>query len=117
MAALLAPIALALAESARVSLPPAEALARARHCGALGPTRSLAERMKLRARIRAFDARFPDGGNCFRRVLAEAWLDPLAARELVRFGLRGREQAGVPGHVWFAESDRPQAAFEVTFDL
>jgi hypothetical protein len=60
------------------------------------------------------DARFLGGGNCFRRALLEIAVDPDAATEPLRFGLR--EDGGVgSGHAWLASSTEPRCRFDAEF--
>ena len=72
---------------------------RLRARGARGARRSDPEREDLRRAIRFVDGRFPDGGNCFRRVLLEVALDPSIGDAAGAHGAaparRGRERARV----------------------
>jgi hypothetical protein len=65
----------------------------------------------LRRAIVSIDARYPGGGNCFRRVLVELALDAGAAEERLVFGL----DIGKTGHVAFEGAE--DATFDVAFTL
>jgi hypothetical protein len=91
-------------ESGRRSSGFRDLVSRFRARGASLPPRSSAERQRLRRIIRVVDRFMPDRGNCYRRVLLEMALDPQAASEELRIGLR---EHGGPrsGHIWLANRD------------
>ncbi|MBX3227140.1 MAG: hypothetical protein KIT84_35610 [Labilithrix sp.] len=95
------------AERLRLHAGPAEAVATQRRRGARRRRRSARGRRRLRRAITMVDARWPGGGNCFRRVLIELALDAGAARERLVFGL----DVGRTGHVAFEGTE------DVTFDV
>jgi hypothetical protein len=95
-------------ELARKRLGPAPLVSQLRLHGARQRSRSEANRSRLRAAIASVDGRFPDGGNCYRRVLLEIALDPDAAKQPFFMGLVTRCEPS-SGHAWVgaaADSDR-----------
>jgi hypothetical protein len=76
----------------------------ARALGRHGRARDDAQRDRLRRAIAWLDARCPGEANCYRRVLLETALDPAAAREPFRMGLR-RRGGPASGHAWLADRD------------
>ena len=95
------------AERLRMNVGPAEAVATQRARGRRKKERSVRGRKRLRRMIIRVDARWPGGGNCFRRVLIELALDAGAARDRLVFGL----DIGRTGHVAFEGTE------DVTFDV
>jgi hypothetical protein len=93
---------LPLIESWRLYGAPGTCLRRVRARGVKAKVRSVAERARLQRLIGYIDHRLPGGPNCYRRALIEMALDPTAAGEPFRFGLRRR---GGPksGHAWLAD--------------
>ncbi len=102
---------LRVAERARTASSPEEAVAAMRARGERRRARAPQARSRLRLAIRWVDARFPGGGNCFRRTLAELALDRGAARDTLVFGL----DVGRTGHVAFAGAE--DTTFDVTFSI
>lgn len=88
----------------RRTLGPVPILAKVRARGAQAAARDAGERRRLRRLIGIVDALVPGGGNCYRRTLLEMALDPGAAAEPLRFGLREHGGPG-SGHAWLG--DRP----------
>ena len=74
------------------------------------------DRARLRRVIAAVDARFPDGGNCYRRALLEIAVDPTAAREPLRLGLRP-EGGARSGHAWLDSSGEPAGRYEIELSV
>lgn len=94
-------IALPLVEWGRRFQGPARAVSDLRRLGRRSKERSPSEREALRRTIARVDARFPGGGNCYRRVLCEIALDAGAARDPVHLGLRAHGGPG-SGHAWLS---------------
>lgn len=107
---------LPLVEWGRRRIGPKPLLHRFRAQGARRRHRSAEERLRLRRIIGAVDARLPDGGDCYRRVLLEVLLDPVSASEVVHLGFR---QNGGPksGHAWLGKADRLPAAYDAEFSV
>jgi hypothetical protein len=104
-------------DQARTREGPTPLVARLRAEGRTQPRRDRAARQRLQWAVSAVDARFPDGGNCYRRVLIEMALDAGAAREPVFFGLRSGGGVGT-GHAYFASDDAGRRDAEAqTFDV
>lgn len=99
------------AERLRMNVGPAEAVARQRAKGRRKRRRDAPTRQELRTAVNWLDAKWPGGGNCFRRVLIELALDAGAAEERLVFGL----DVGKTGHVAFEGAD--DATFDVAFVL
>lgn len=99
------------AEFLRMNRGPAEAVATQRARGRRRKARSETRRRLLRRAIVSVDARYPGGGNCFRRVLTELALDAGAADDRLVFGL----DIGRTGHVAFEGTE--DASFDVAFAL
>lgn len=97
------------AERLRMTAGPAEAIATQRAKGRRRPRRDAIARRRLRTAVSWLDARWPGGGNCFRRVLIELALDAGAAEERLVFGL----DVGKTGHVAFEGAE--DATFDVAF--
>jgi hypothetical protein len=71
--------------------------------GQRGRVRSDRQRARLSRLIGFVDACFPGGGNCYRRALLEISIDPVAAAEPLRLGLRSG--GGLKsGHAWLGPS-------------
>jgi hypothetical protein len=89
-------------ELKRRSMGPKPLLEIVRERGSRSRGRAPVARARLRNAIRWVDARFPDGGNCYRRALLEIALDRDAAAEPFRMGL---SIGGGPrsGHAWLAD--------------
>lgn len=118
-----------LAECARVLLAvpaiewrrkrqgPEPLLLRYRDRGRASSRRDDPDRRLLRRAIAAVDRRFPDGGNCYRRVLLEIALDSGAADEdfVMGFRLKGEQGQSTDGHVWLASE--PPAEGEAAYDV
>ena len=83
---------------------------RGRQCSA----RSSEQRQCLRRAIRFVDARFPDGGNCLRRVLLEVALDSVAATETVHMAVREHGGAG-SGHAWLGDPPDTNETYDAVF--
>jgi hypothetical protein len=93
---------------------PARLLRSLRQLGRKQAPRSLEQRQRLRRVIGLVDRRFPDGGNCFRRVLLEVALDPVSAAEPVHLALR--EHGGVgSGHAWLGAVPDTQDVYDAVF--
>jgi len=107
--------ALAAAEGLRHG-PLRKSLSIARAAGALARRRNRADRLRLRRLIAMVDGRFPDGGNCYRRVLAESSLDPCAATEQVFLGL---DDSLTPksGHAWLGVEENSVRTFNAVVAL
>jgi hypothetical protein len=107
---------LPVVEFGRRKVGPSSILRLFRACGARRQFRSTEERLRLRRIIGAFDARLPDGGDCYRRVLFEILLDPVSASEPVHFGI---QQHGGPksGHAWLGEAETLPAVYDVVFSM
>jgi hypothetical protein len=108
-------------DRARTSEGPTPLVAKLRAEGRTCAQRGPAARQRLQRAVRIIDARFPGGGNCYRRVLIEMALDAGAARQPVCFGLRAGGGVG-SGHAYFAgdQSGRDEAAaqkFDVVFEI
>lgn len=73
-----------------------------RRLGRMHPSRSLAERARLRRAIAWLDARCPGGPNCYRRALLEIALDRDAARLPLALEFR-RDGDKVVGHAELAD--------------
>jgi len=69
-------------------------IARLRKRGLACSARNPLARSRLRRAIALVDRLFPDGGNCYRRVLLEIAMDSGAAKEPILFGLSA---GGGPG--------------------
>lgn len=93
---------------------PEPLLARYRELGRSGPRRPESGRALLRSAIGFLDRRFPDGGNCYRRVLLEIALDAGAAEEPFVMGFRLTDAAN-DGHAWL-ESQPPEDG-EASYDI
>src|SRR5450631_2007492 len=72
--------ALATVEFGRFRSGPGPLLKSLRLRGSRRPERRPEDRARLRRVIAVVDARFPGGGNCYRRALLEIAVDPAAAR-------------------------------------
>lgn len=100
------------AERLRMTQGPAEAVAAQRARGRRRKRRRSPEQRRiLRRAIVSVDARYPGGGNCFRRVLTELALESGAAEDRLVFGL----DIGRTGHVAFEGTE--DAVFDVVFVL
>lgn len=99
------------AERLRMRVGPYEAVETQRAKGRKKRRRDAAARAHLRTAVNWLDAKWPGGGNCYRRVLIELALDAGAARERLVFGL----DVGKTGHVAFEGAD--DATFDVVFTL
>lgn len=99
------------AERLRMTRGPAEAVSLQRARGRKERARTGDGRRLLRRAIVSIDARYPGGGNCFRRVLVELALDAGAAGDRLVFGL----DIGRTGHVAFEGAE--DATFDVVFAL
>ncbi len=86
----------------------------ARRRGSARP--SPADREGLIAAIHRVDARWPSGGNCWRRVLLRVALDPAAAKERVFLGfdVSGEE---APGHAWLGDDRGRPEPYLVEFEV
>jgi hypothetical protein len=93
---------------------PAPLLDSLRALGSVRGKRSPEQRQRLRKLIRFVDARFPDGGNCFRRALLEVRLDPVAASEPLHMAVR--EHGGVgSGHAWLGDLPDTDERYDAVF--
>jgi hypothetical protein len=104
-------------ERGRRSRGPAFLLNDLRARGSRGVIRTPRESARLAKIVRLVDACFPGGGNCYRRALLEIAIDPHAAAQPLRLGLRS---GGGPrsGHAWIgidneAAAGRYDAEFSV----
>src|SRR5262249_41379125 len=89
-------------ERKRRSMGPKPLLVILRTRGSRSRARAPVARARLRSAIRWVDARFSDGGNCYRRALLEIALDRDAAAEPFRRGLSIGGGAR-SGHAWLAD--------------
>jgi hypothetical protein len=88
-----------IVERDRRRLGPAPLLARLRGEAKAFRERTPAERRRLGQIVSFVDFCMPGGGNCYRRALLQIAVDPQAADDVLRFGLRAH---GGPqsGHAW-----------------
>jgi hypothetical protein len=103
-----------MVEWGRRRIGPAPLVERLRERGARGARRSDSDREDLRRVIRFVDRRFPDGGNCFRRVLLEIALDPVSASQPVHMAVRHHGGAG-SGHAWLGDIQDTPDAYDAVF--
>lgn len=121
MRSLLRDIALVLKAAAgvefgRLRLGPHPLLKTLRARGLSGVARTDAERAQLTKIVRLVDRCFPGGGNCYRRVLLEIAVDPVAAKTPLNMGLRAG--GGLrSGHAWLASSTEPAARYDAEFSV
>jgi hypothetical protein len=108
--------ALPIVELGRLRQGPGPLLKSLRLRGSRRPERTPQDRARLRRIIAAVDASFPGGGNCYRRALLEISLDPAAAREPLRLGLRP-EGGSRSGHAWLDSSGEPGGRYEVELSV
>lgn len=91
------------------------AVDRARKRGMTRTARSPESRRALKRVIAALDRRWPGGGNCVRRSLAELALDSGAASE--RFFAGFRAGGGLQsGHAWL-ESEAPRESYDAVVSI
>jgi hypothetical protein len=108
--------ALLTVEFGRLRRGPGPLLRSLRLRGSRHPERSPESRVRLRRVIAAVDARFPGGGNCYRRALLEIAVDPTAAHEPLRLGLRP-EGGARSGHAWLDSSGEPAGRYEIELSV
>lgn len=96
-------------ERARLSEGPVPLIARLRAEGRRRRPRDAAGRAGLARAVRLVDRLFPEGPNCYRRVLFEVALDPAAAREPICLGLKAGGGPG-SGHAFFARDRATEPA-------
>ena len=103
-------------ELGRVRVTPRALLRSLRARGSRGRLRTDPERARLRRIIKAVDACFLGGGNCYRRALLEIAVDPIAAATPLNLGLR---TGGGPrsGHAWLGPPDQSRARYDAEFSV
>jgi hypothetical protein len=98
----------------RRTLGPGPLLEKVRARGRRSGARTAPERDRLQRLIRLVDACVPGGGNCYRRALIEIALDPTAAAEPLRFGLREHGGPG-SGHAWLGGRPDDTTRYDAEF--
>jgi hypothetical protein len=104
-------------ELGRLTSGPAPLVTRLRAVGRGRKHRRTAiERQCLKRAISWVDARFPDGGNCYRRALLEIALDCDAANERLFLGLRS-DCRPMSGHAWLGSTGSGGTDYEAVISL